>query len=107
LNDGSMVFDEADGQVKAWRRGKKKQRLSRVKAASVLGVSKKSLDDYMLFLRHARDFGFDFEKNSCEKIGVLRLFVNRARRAQKEAGTVKRRRRVTKEPFLAEFGEPE
>ena len=44
-------------------------------AAKVVGVSKKSLDDYLLQLRFGRKFGFNFENNKDSKVGVLRLFV--------------------------------
>jgi hypothetical protein len=44
-------------------------------AAVMVGVSKKSLDDYMLQLRAGRIYGFDFVKNGDQKVGVLRHFV--------------------------------
>lgn len=44
-------------------------------AAQEVGVSKKSLDDYLLQLRFGRKFGFNFENNKESKVGVLRLFV--------------------------------
>jgi hypothetical protein len=40
-----------------------------------VGVSKKSLDDYLLQLRFGKKFNFDFEKNKLEKVGTLRHFV--------------------------------
>ena len=44
-------------------------------AADKVGITKKSLDDYLLQLRFGKKFGFDFEKNRNEKVGALRLFV--------------------------------
>jgi hypothetical protein len=44
-------------------------------AARMLGVSKKSLDDYYCQLRLAEQFGFEFEKHLPNKMGVLRSFV--------------------------------
>ena len=44
-------------------------------AAEKVGISKKSLDDYMLQLRLGKKFGFDFEKNKDKKVGVLRAFI--------------------------------
>lgn len=44
-------------------------------AARMLGVSKKSLDDYYCQLRLAEQFGFDFQLNIHERMGVLRSFV--------------------------------
>ena len=41
----------------------------------MVGVNKKSLDDYMLQLRAGRIYGFDFIKHNGEKVGVLRHFV--------------------------------
>ena len=36
-------------------------------AAAKVGVSKKSLDDYLLQLRFGKKYGFDFQKNKNEK----------------------------------------
>ena len=44
-------------------------------AASKVGVSKKSLDDYLLQLRFGKKYGFDFQKHRSEKVGVLRSYV--------------------------------
>lgn len=44
-------------------------------AARLVGISKKSLDDYLLQLRFGRMFGFEFLKNRDENIGMLRKFV--------------------------------
>ena len=48
-------------------------------AAQKVGISKKSLDDYLLQIRYGRKFGFDFEKNQDLKVGALRTFVREAR----------------------------
>lgn len=53
------------------------QRWSLEEAAAKVGVSKKSLDDYLLQLRFGKKFGFDFEENKDEKVGVLRLYVKK------------------------------
>ena len=50
------------------------KRMSLEDAAVKVGVSKKSLDDYILQLRQGKKYGFDFEKHRHEKIGVLRKF---------------------------------
>lgn len=44
-------------------------------AADKLRTSKKSLDDYLMNLRCARLYGFDFEKHKHGKIGLIRTFV--------------------------------
>lgn len=44
-------------------------------AAKILGISKKSLDDYFLQLRLGELYGFDFTKNINKGIGVLRAYI--------------------------------
>lgn len=44
-------------------------------AAEKVGVSKKSLDDYLSQLRQGRTVGFDFNMHKHEKVGYLRQFV--------------------------------
>ena len=46
-------------------------------AAHRVGLSKKSLDDYLLQIRFAKRLGFDFEKHKHDNIGVLRQFVKK------------------------------
>ena len=43
-------------------------------AADLVGQSRKTLDDYLLQLRDAREFNFSFKDNRHEKIGLLRQF---------------------------------
>ena len=59
-------------------------RYSLVDAAKKVGVSKKSLDDYLLQLRYVKKFGFDFNENKESKIGVLRAFVKKKKQEEKE-----------------------
>lgn len=49
--------------------------MSLVDAAAKIGISKKSLDDYLLQLRFGKKFGFNFELHKYDKIGKLRHFV--------------------------------
>jgi len=44
-------------------------------AAEKVGVSKKSLDDYLAQLRAGRQYGYDFNANKSKKVGDLRRFV--------------------------------
>jgi len=44
-------------------------------AANEVGVSKKSLDDYLAQLRAGRIYGYDFNLKKREKVGDLRRFV--------------------------------
>ena len=52
-------------------------KLSLEEAAEKVKISKKSLDDYLMQLRSAKKFGFDFAKHSGEKVGVIRSFVRK------------------------------
>lgn len=46
-------------------------------AASLVGLSRKTLDDYYAQLRKAHKYAFDFDTNSFEKMGILRRFVKK------------------------------
>ena len=49
-------------------------------------MSKKSLDDYLLQLRFGKKYGFDFQANRNEKVGVLRSYVKKQKDSQKGKG---------------------
>lgn len=49
-----------------------------------MGVSKKSLDDYLLQLRFGKKYNFDFQKHKDDKVGVLRSFVKKEKGKGKE-----------------------
>lgn len=51
-------------------------------AATVLDIKKKTLDDYLLQLRYARKFKFDFKKNADQPIGTMRNFVSKMRKQE-------------------------
>lgn len=56
-------------------------------AAAKVGVSKKSLDDYLLQLRFGKKYGFDFQKHRNDKVGVLRCYVKEQKsKNQKPSG---------------------
>jgi hypothetical protein len=69
--------------VKQWRdlhlnepkSGNSTKKMNLQEAAKVIGVSKKSLDDYYCQLRLAEVNNFDFYSHLHEKMGVLRNFV--------------------------------
>lgn len=46
-------------------------------AAKKVGISKKSLDDYLLQVRYGKKNGFNFNEHKNEKVGVLRAFVKK------------------------------
>jgi hypothetical protein len=102
LSEGSLLIDKESGELVPWTRGRKKVRFSREEAAVVVGISKKSLDDYLLFLRHGKRFNFDFEKHKNSLMGVLRKFVNEARKVEKRRGVI-RKREMVKQSFSSEF----
>ena len=54
-------------------------------AANKVGVSKKSLDDYLSQIRLGRYNGFDFNKNKDQKVGKLRLFNKDIKKMQEDA----------------------
>ena len=75
--------------VKRWRdihhrRGERKEkRLTLLEAAKIVGISKKSLDDYYCQLRLGELYHFDYPANIHEKMGVLRCY-NKNYRPEKE-----------------------
>lgn len=44
-------------------------------AADIIGLPKKTLDDYDRHIRIAESYGFDFEKYKHSGMGILRAFV--------------------------------
>ena len=63
--------------------GKKASKISLDEAAKKVGISKKSLDDYLLQLRAAKKYNFPFNDNKDKKIGYLRSFVKRKQETEK------------------------
>ena len=55
-------------------------------AASLVGLSRKTLDDYYKYIRKAEQFNFDFKARSEEKIGALRNFVRDRQKRTKNMG---------------------
>ena len=58
-------------------------------AAEKIDSSKKTLDDYLLNLRFAIKFEFDFHKHQNESVGFLRSFVHEKRQEIKDAANIK------------------
>mmetsp|Transcript_20175 Transcript_20175/g.17343 ORF Transcript_20175/g.17343 Transcript_20175/m.17343 type:complete len:182 (-) Transcript_20175:31-576(-) len=56
-------------------------RYSLAEAAKILKVPRKSLDDYLLMMKHAKALGFKFESHLEDKFGALRTYVKNARNA--------------------------
>jgi hypothetical protein len=53
-------------------------------AASQVGISKKSLDDYLLQLRYGKDHNYDFDIHKEEKVGHLRKYVKEHKEKEKK-----------------------
>ncbi len=53
-------------------------------AAKIVGIAKKTLDDYLLQLRAGKKYGFDFQTNKDAKVGVLRAFVKSRKKVEKD-----------------------
>ncbi len=51
------------------------QKFSLEEAAKKVGISKKSLDDYLFQIRFGNKYGFNFNEHYNDKVGVLRDFV--------------------------------
>ena len=62
------------------------RRMSLEEAADKVGVSKKSLDDYLSQLRQGRALGFNFNQYKDEKVGYLRQFVKENSAKSQKAG---------------------
>lgn len=63
------------GKVKAWRQLYQDKKLSLEEGADIVGISKKSLDDYLLQMRYGTYFGFNFQAHKDDKVGLLRSYV--------------------------------
>lgn len=58
--------------------------MSLEEAAQKVKISKKSLDDYLMQLRSAKKFGFNFEKHNNDKVGVIRSFVRKKKEEERK-----------------------
>ena len=58
--------------------------MSLEEAAQKVKISKKSLDDYLMQLRSAKKFGFDFDRHINEKVGVIRSFVRKKKEEERK-----------------------
>jgi len=64
-------------------------RMTLEEAALQVGISKKSLDDYLLQLRFGRRFGFNFQEHRHEKVGLLRAYVKQCKKLQAEISKIR------------------
>jgi hypothetical protein len=61
-----------------------------------VGISKKSLDDYLFQIRLGHRFGFNFNEHYNEKVGILRDYVRQQKKTTSK-GEQKERKRKTKQ----------
>lgn len=54
-------------------------------AAEMIGISKKSLDDYYYQLRLGEKYDFDFAMHMDDKVGVLRTFIKDIKPTKKDS----------------------
>lgn len=72
-------------KVSEWREiSQKNPKITLDEAAKMVGVAKKTLDDYYMQIKSASEHHFDFQKNLDEKIGLLRRFVREKQLKKKE-----------------------
>ena len=60
------------------------EKLSLEQAATKVGISKKSLDDYFLQLKNGKINGFNFNEHKNDKIGILRNWNKQAKDKKKD-----------------------
>lgn len=58
-----------------WRQISEVKKCTLEAAAKLIGLSKKTLDDYYSQIKLGESYNFDFEKHEGDGIGVLRKFV--------------------------------
>lgn len=56
-----------------------RSKLTLEESSQHIGISKKSLDDYLLQLRFGRKHGFNFQAHHTERVGILRAYVKRTK----------------------------
>ena len=59
-------------------------KLNLEEAADKIGISKKSLDDYLIQLRMGKMLGFNFNEHKNDKVGVLRTYIKKNKGALKK-----------------------
>lgn len=67
-------------------------------AATKVGISKKSLDDYLFQIRFGNKYGFNFNEHYNDKVGVLRDFVRQNKKNDK--GDIKHKKAQKLEEHL-------
>ena len=68
---------EALYKTKQWRYLHERANLSLKNAARMVGISKKTLDDYFLIFRYGEIYGYNFKENLYKKMGHLRTYIKK------------------------------
>ena len=68
------------------------EKYSLEEAAKKVGISKKSLDDYLFQIRFGYRYGFNFNEYYNEKVGILRDFVRQQKKANSKGEGRKKRK---------------
>ena len=68
------------------------EKLSLEEAARKVGISKKSLDDYLFQIRLGFSFGFNFNEHYSDKVGILRDFVRQQKKSDKAHNKSRKRK---------------
>lgn len=82
------------------------RKLNLQESAEIIGISKKSLDDYYYQLRLGEKYEFDFKSNLNEKVGLLRSFIKNVKSKRKDNKT-KMDKHPKKLKIIEELGESE
>ena len=100
------MLEDAVLLVLTWRQLSDKSRSNRVtlkQGAEIVGIAKKSLDDYLLQFRLGKKYGFDFKKHAKSKIGILRTYNKDMKKASKVGKFLAGRKRKENEEDYSEL----
>lgn len=74
-------------------------------AANRVKISKKSLDDYLLQLRIAKRYGFNFQEHRDDKVGILRAYVKKFKSLQPFIATIDKGEKIP-DDVITQLKEP-
>ena len=71
-------------------------------AAAKAGISKKSLDDYLIQLRIGKFFNFNFTEHKNDKVGILRAFVKKHKQQYEKEKKLLKSENKTNSTFIGQ-----
>ena len=71
-------------------------------AAAKAGISKKSLDDYLIQLRIGKFFNFNFTEHKNDKVGILRAFVKKHKQQYEKVKKLLKSENNTNSTFIGQ-----